>query len=476
MLELDESGFPRLQDGRYLKLAPKERAVLAQLLQSGEKVVSKSDFAATAWSGGEMTDEGLARSISRIRKVLSPHGAKVASEYGTGYRLVMSGAAAQARRPSRQDTDALAHARQLLIQRTPATISRCIELTRTLCAQSPRLLDARVVLVEALAVAILWGQVQTRPAVAEGMQILDMCVDGLSDFPGAHACRGVLLDLAWRFREAEVHFNRALAREPESVDVLLAFGRHLLCMDRCEEAVQVLRRVLNLSPHTLHARMNLARALIQGGRPGDAVAEVRAAQSDHPSTPVLQAFALAIEAMAEPRPELETIARRMTEGTDAPPFAWSVLAFVQSRLGRREATLDIVETVLLCSSMDTGQRALYAAPLAAIGEYDRAAALLEAAAEERCGILGIVLRDPAHAHWLYEHPAGRRLITLVFGESDFETGPRERRLGEQGAPRHRAHPRCQLVAVRSDRPPFSEVRGAEPMPFTSVASDASKGK
>ena len=414
MLELDDSGFPRLKDGRVLRLTPKERSVLTQLLRSEREVVSKAAFAAGSWHGGDMTDESLARSISRIRKVLAPLGASVESEYGAGYRLVLPDRVTAPNPPSRQDADALLHARQLLVQRTPATVSRCIELARQLCAGSPQLLEAKILLVEALAISILWGQVSTGPAVAEGLGVLEHFVGESSSFPGFHAARGVLLDLAWRFDEADAHFRQALASDEGNVDVLLGYSRHLLCMDRCEEAVDVLRRALRLAPHTLHARMNLARALIQGGHADAAVAEVRAAQLDHPGTSVLQAFALAIEAMAEPRAELELAATRMTEGPDAPPFAWSVLAFVRSRLGRHQETLDIVDTILLCSSMDAGERALYAAPLAAVGEHGRAAALLRAAADERCGILGLVLRDPAHAHWLDRDPTGVELIGRVF--------------------------------------------------------------
>jgi len=127
------------------------------------------------------------------------------------------------------------------------------------------------------------------------------------------------------------------------------------------------------------------------------------------------AFSLAIQAMVSPQPELEAAALRLTQGLDTPPFVWTVASFVLSRLGRREATLDIVDTALLCSRTTAGEATLYAAPLAALGEYDRAAALLRAAVDERCGMMAMVLRDPAHAHWLPQHPAGRALLKDVFG-------------------------------------------------------------
>jgi hypothetical protein len=92
-----------------------------------------------------------------------------------------------------------------------------------------------------------------------------------------------------------------------------------------------------------------------------------------------------------------------------------VLSFVLARLQQREPALDVVDASLLCSRTTPGEATLYAAPLACLGEFDRAAALLRRALDERCGMLAMVLRDPAHAGWLPGHPEGRRLLAAVFG-------------------------------------------------------------
>ena len=70
---------------------------------------------------------------------------------------------------------------------------------------------------------------------------------------------------------------------------------------------------------------------------------------------------------------------------------------------------------LLCSTTKIGEAGLYAAPLAPLGETDRAAGLLQAASEDRCDMLAMVLRDPAHSHWLPAHRTGRRILRSVFG-------------------------------------------------------------
>jgi len=410
-LALDDAGLLQ-PDGQALKLPPKERAVLRLLLERAPGVVRKDEFARQAWAGRVMSDESLARCISRVRQLLQPRGVQVEAVYGLGYRLMGQAASAQAAPPSTQALDSHAHARQLMQQRTPAAMGLAIDLLRTLVRDEPGFAMARVALADALAIAVGWGQLATPAAVEEGLAALEG-VGG--ELPGLHAARGALLDMAWRFDEAGQCFEQALAADGDGTDTLLAFARHLLYIDDAGQAVEKLRRVRELAPHALHVRMTLTRALVQSGRGAEAVAEAQATVSDNPGLLLTVAFSLAIQAMASPQPELEAAALRLTQGLDTPPFVWTVASFVLSRLGRREATLDIVDTALLCSRTTAGEAALYAAPLAALGEHDRAAALLRAAVDERCGMMAMVLRDPAHAHWLSRHPAGQALLKDVFG-------------------------------------------------------------
>jgi DNA-binding winged helix-turn-helix (wHTH) protein/Flp pilus assembly protein TadD len=415
LLTLDEAGQPQAA-GRPLKLPPKERAVLRLLLAHAPRAVRKDEFAHQAWAGGEMSDESLARCISRVRRVLQPHGLKVEAVYGLGYRLVeQTPQQARDTGPTAQAHDSYAHARQLMQQRTPTAMGMAVELLRALVRSEPAFAAARVALADALAVAVGWGQLPTPAAVEEGLAALSGLDAGGAGVPGLHAARGALLDMAWRFGEARHCFDRALAVDGDSTDTLLAHARHLLYTDEAGQAVEQLRRVRQLAPHALHVRMTLTRALVQSGRGAEAVAEAQATVIDHPGQLVTVAFSLAIQAMVAPHPELAAAALRLTQGLDTPPFVWTVASFVLSRLGRREAALDIVDTALLCSRTTAGEATLYAAPLAALGELDRAAALLRAAVDERCGMMAMVLRDPAHAHWLPHHAAGRALLNDVFG-------------------------------------------------------------
>lgn len=424
-LTLDDAGFPTAQ-GRPLDLAPKERAVLALLLKRRPAVVSKNDFADVAWAGQAMSDESLARSISRLRRTLAPLGLAIESVYGTGYRLDGEGAAGSNLAPahprlagvahaSQATVDAYLHARQLALSRTPAGVGRAIELLRELIAREPGYTPASVALGEALAAAVGWGQVPTDAAVDEGLAVLAAAEQLDPATPGLAGARGSLLDMAWRFDEADHAHDQALRQGGQDPDTLLLHARHLLMTGRADRAVDQLRRALALSPHAPLLRMTLSRALVQAGRGPEAVAEAQAALAENPGQLLLVAFSLAMQALVAPAPAIEAPAWRLSEGADTPPFVWTVLSFVLARLGRREATLDIIDATLICSRTTTGEATLYAAPLAAIGETDRAAALLQRAYDERCGMLAMVLRDPAHAGWLPQHPVGRDLLRAVFG-------------------------------------------------------------
>ena len=421
-LTLDPAGFPS-SGGRPLALPPKERAVLALLLQRRPGIVSKDEFAAGVWSGGTMSDESLARCISRLRRALSAWGMTIESVYGTGYRL--EGGEPEAAEHPRMATaahartgtvDAYLHARQLAQQRTPSALGRAIELLRELIAREPAYTPARVALADSLAAAVGWGQLPTAPAIEEGLRVLDEAQHIDAATPGLASARGTVLDMAWRFDEAGVAHAEALQHGRNDSDTLLVYSRHLLLTGRPEQAVEQLRNALRVSPHAPLLRMTLSRALLQAGRGPEGLAEARAAAAENPGQLLLAAFELAIRAMVAPSPDIEAPAWRLSEGADTPPFVWTVLSFVLARLQRREAALDIIDATLICSRTTTGEATLYAAPLAMLGDTDRAAELLQRAYDEHCGMLAMVLRDPVHAGWLAGHPTGRSLLRAVFGE------------------------------------------------------------
>ncbi|MDY0746998.1 winged helix-turn-helix domain-containing protein [Paucibacter sp. R3-3] len=423
-LVIDEAGFPFL-DGVPLAASPRERAALALLFRRQPAVVPKEEFANVAWRGAEMSDEGLARCISRLRTQLLAAGHRIEAVYGVGYRLVPDASERPARPApapsnwaelySAQAVQTYSFCRNLLLQATPSAVRMAIARLRQLIDEVPDFWAARVGLAEGMAVGIGWGLLPTMPAIDEAMNALDSIPDDVQ-ISGRFAARASLLDFAWRFEEAGLAFERAIGEEPAHPDTLLAYARHLLYMDRADLAARQLQAAKLLSPHSARIGMTLARALIQAGRPEAALREAQATATEHPGELVATAFHLAMQALVAPSESLVGPAWRLTQGVEAPTFAWTILASVLAQVGHRAEAMDVIDAALICSSTSVGEATLYASPLAALGEKDRAAALLQAAFEQRCGMLAMVLRDPAHAHWIREHPVGASLMREVFGE------------------------------------------------------------
>ncbi len=263
----------------------------------------------------------------------------------------------------------------------------------------------------ALAAAIGWGQLPTAPAVDEGLRALDP----VAGHAGAASARGTLLDMAWRFDAAGAAHREALARAPDDVPTGLGWARHLLVIDDAAAAVTQLEKLLRRAPHTPNLRTLLARAYAQAGRGADALACARACVAERPGELFPVAFEMAIRALVAPDASLEAQATRLTDLPQPPPFVWTVLGFVLARLPRRDAALDVIDAALLCSATTAGEATLYAAPLAALGEDTRAAALLERACVEGCGMLAMVLRDPANARLVAPGGAAAHLVARVFG-------------------------------------------------------------
>ncbi len=268
MLSLDPQGFPSWQ-GAPLDLPPKERAVLALLMRERPGVVSKQAFADEAWLGTPMSDESLARCISRLRRALPDM--KIESVYGAGYRLATDAQTAHARllaaaNAAPQAVETHLHARALAQRRTPAAIQRALSLLRSLLSAHPHYASARVTLAETLAAAASWGLMPGGAFADEGLAQLDEARRIDPHTPGVASCRAWLLGLAWRFDEAEEEYRQALAATPLDADVLFLHGWHRLVLGDCEAAAERFRQAIVLQPHAPLLRAMLARAMAHAGR------------------------------------------------------------------------------------------------------------------------------------------------------------------------------------------------------------------
>lgn len=193
-------GFVYLH-GSPLALPPKEQAALHLLISEWPKVVSKERFAQQVWPGQDMSDESLARCMAQLRKPLSRcTRLRIQSVYQRGYRLVVPQEAALPALPTlvpgavhaRLLHDALAqpahvavltHARQLVQQRTPASLQHAEQLLTELIAQAPGYLAAPLALAECLACQISSGLALDCTPALRGLALLDQVRQAAPDTP-----------------------------------------------------------------------------------------------------------------------------------------------------------------------------------------------------------------------------------------------------------------------------------------------------
>ena len=77
--------------------------------------------------------------------------------------------------------------------------------------------------------------------------------------------------------EAVVHFEKALALQPDSVDVHSNLGAALLSLGQIDEAIAHLRRATEIQPRAANAHNNLGNALLRKGQIREAVVEFQKA-------------------------------------------------------------------------------------------------------------------------------------------------------------------------------------------------------
>jgi DNA-binding winged helix-turn-helix (wHTH) protein len=427
VLALDDQGFPCWRS-RPLSLPPKERAVLALLIQNRSKVVSKHDFAEAIWAPATMSDESLARCISRIRHVLTSIAAEfetIESVYASGYRLKTSAASLEprARDADAERTDQLQssaalmqtclHARQLALRRTPTALTTALRLLLSAVTDHPTEAYPRVVLAETMAGAAGWGLQPDLGFVDEGLRQISEAERLGQPTARAARARGYLLDVAWRFEEAASSWKDALQLQPDSPDALLLHGRHLLVTGHAAAAVERLRKALVLHPYSALLRTTLARALAHKGDMQSAIAQANVACEEHPDSEIAASYRIGLQALVQPHSRLVASAWAMAEQRDASPLALSIVSFALARLGLREDALSVIDASLCCANATPCVAVLHVAALVALSDLQRAISLLERACDARCGVLPMVLRDPANAS-LRGLPAFENIMQRVF--------------------------------------------------------------
>jgi tetratricopeptide (TPR) repeat protein len=193
----------------------------------------------------------------------------------------------------------------------------------------------------------------------------------------------------WHLAEAEQHFRRALAVNPNYVTAYLWYGNLLENIGRQSENVALRRRALELDPLNLRAGAALGYALFLAGRPEEAVARLRATLDLDPAwyfaRHALGVIHVTRGDLADAIAEFNAIADRSSLG---------------HALGLAARTAEARD---LLGALEESSRTSYVSPVKialvhiGLGQYDDALTRLEAAFEQRAIDLSGVNADPRFA-------------------------------------------------------------------------------
>ncbi|MBV8035931.1 winged helix-turn-helix domain-containing protein [Roseateles sp.] len=414
-LDLTPDGLPTWQDAP-LFLPPKESAVLALMIRAQPLAVSKADIVQYAWGGSAVSDDSLARCISQLRRALPD--VKIESVYGFGYRIVQPEPAVAVHsrlqavvKASPDVVEAYLHAWELAQHGTPRTMGRALTVLRAISTAYPEYVPARVSLAAIIGTAVGWGMgAELGVTVAEARAELDAAERHDAGASGLRTARAWLADMDWRFGDAEQLFRAAYREQPDDAELLPLFGWHLLATGRSGEAVEVLRRAVALRPFAVYPRVMLSRALGYAGQVEAALREASRAELDHPDSAIAIGQRLLLRAGHRPDPELAGLSLQLLARADAPSYVRATQPYVLARCGEAELALALIDAALGGEQAGAASHVLFAPALAVLGQLDRAAGLVEAAFETRCGLLPLLLNAPLQV--LADHPGVQRLQAL----------------------------------------------------------------
>jgi len=162
-------------------------------------------------------------------------------------------------------------------QRTAAGLDQARRLLEQAVAADPGFAPAHAALADVFAVLPLWSDLppdetypRARAAALEALRLDSTLASpwaALGDYEAMYA---------WNWDEAEKHFSRSLALDPNNANTHHWYtGDYLLAVRRLDDAVREARRAHELDPLSLTINTDLGRAFYVAGRGEEAVEQLR---------------------------------------------------------------------------------------------------------------------------------------------------------------------------------------------------------
>jgi serine/threonine-protein kinase len=286
--------------------------------------------------------------------------------------------------------DALMQGLASMNRGTPDDVRKAIQHFELAGARDPQLAPAWSSLAQARHVLVMMGAVAPLEAYPAAQREVRRAFEADADLPDAHVAQG-LIQLWYELRPADAaeSFERALSLNASSAAALHDYAWALVALNRDDEAVSRIVSARDLDPLSVRANNDIGWLFLQLRQPGEAI---RACQH------TLAVFPESLEAQA--CLERAYIQRGMYQSA-----LRAALITLPSQRGSRQAadTPAAIEDVwrLRLERLEAVARTRWVSPytlathLAMTGQRERALDQLEAAVQQRVGMLLFFERDPA---------------------------------------------------------------------------------
>jgi TolB-like protein/DNA-binding winged helix-turn-helix (wHTH) protein/tetratricopeptide (TPR) repeat protein len=290
--------------------------------------------------------------------------------------------------------DALMRGHALMNRGTPDDVRRAIIAFESAVRDDSALAAAWARIAEAQHLLVMMGAVAPMQAYPAAQEAAARALAADAALPDAHVAQG-LVDL-WYLRQparAAASFERALALNASHAAALHDYAWTLVALGRDAEAVSRITAARDLDPLSARANNDIGWLYLQLRQPADAMRACQHTLAIHEDSLEAQAC---LERAYVQRGMYDAALRsaHATMPGDAPPAAASSSA-TEAEAALRGLWRRRLERLERAAATRWVSPYTLATSLAMLGETDRALGQLEAAVDERVGMLAFLSRDPA---------------------------------------------------------------------------------
>jgi len=408
------------RDNYEIRLPPKEMALLELLVQSRGEVVTHEAIYDYLWPRQSIGYPSLARCVYSLRKALGPEGNELIKTVPKrGYRLAVpvESSAEQdhlSAVESTVQTHPLAHAHfqaGLASASHPGaeSLERALHWFGAAVRADPDYAAAHAAVAEIRLFQSIRGFIHPRNALRMG---LDSCDAALRSDPKSVQALGVrgwftaLMGGDLEQGMKSVEYARQLDPKFSRTYVYLSWIHR--ARGASEAALECTTKAVELDPHAVFSRHAHAVSLFQAGKNTEAFKQEEWVSKNYPSDDIAKGYRSVFLASLGRHQEALDAAYQALDMSQHIPSVWGAIAWCMVVCGEPEEARRLIKEAY-AARLPRCPRPLMVPALVALGDSDRAFALLREAREEQCPwFFGArvdprlaVLRDDERWHAIY---------------------------------------------------------------------------